>query len=183
MKTLSKTMGGLMSPFESYLTMRGIKTLALRLERQCKNAIEVWKFLARHPRVERTYFPGDPQHPDAHTLEWMFPQGMFGSMISFELKRGSLSIADSVATIAHPEQEDAAMRNQVFQFMDRLKMIVRATSLGDVHTMMLYPAMSTHRDIAPRQRERLGIKDNLIRLSVGIEAAEDIIADLDQALG
>jgi cystathionine beta-lyase/cystathionine gamma-synthase len=69
----------------------------------------------------------------------------------------------------------------VFAFMDRLKLIVRATSLGDVHTMMLYPAMSSHRDVSPRQRERMGIQDNLIRLSVGIENVEDIIADIDQA--
>ena len=76
-----------------------------------------------------------------------------------------------------------AGREGVFRFMERLQMIVRATSLGDVHTMMLYPAMSSHRDLAPKQRERLGIRDNLVRVSIGIEAAEDIIADLDQAMG
>jgi cystathionine gamma-synthase/methionine-gamma-lyase len=71
---------------------------------------------------------------------------------------------------------------EIFRFMDGLKMIVRATSLGDVHTMMLYPSMSSHREISPKHRERMGIRDNLVRLSVGIEAAEDIIADLAQAL-
>jgi cystathionine gamma-synthase len=73
-------------------------------------------------------------------------------------------------------------RQDVFGFMDRLQMIVRATSLGDVHTMMLYPAMSSHRDLSPKHRQRLGIGDTLVRLSVGIEAAEDIIADIEQAL-
>jgi cystathionine gamma-synthase/methionine-gamma-lyase len=79
------------------------------------------------------------------------------------------------------ELKDARQREDVFAFMDRLKMIVRATSLGDVHTMVLYPAMSSHRDIAPKQRERMGIRDNLLRVSVGIEGIEDIIADIEQA--
>ena len=83
-------------------------------------------------------------------------------MVSFELK--------------------GAARAEVFRFMDALKLVVRATSLGDVHSMMLYPVMSSHREISPKQRERMGIRDNLVRLSVGIEAVEDIIADLDQAL-
>jgi len=88
---------------------------------------------------------------------------MFGGIISFELK--------------------GAGRAEVFRFMNALQMIVRATSLGDVHTMMLYPVMSSHREISPRQRERMGIRDNLVRLSVGIEAVEDIVEDLDRALG
>ena len=80
------------------------------------------------------------------------------------------------------EIEDAG-REEIFKFMDSLKLVVSATSLGDVHTMILYPAMSSHRDLAPKHRQRLGIRDNLVRLSVGIEAPEDIIADLGQALG
>ena len=79
------------------------------------------------------------------------------------------------------ELKDAG-KPEVFRFMEKLKMIVRATSLGDVHTMMLYPAMASHRDLSPKHRERLGIRDNLMRMSIGIEAVEDIIADLDQAL-
>jgi cystathionine gamma-synthase/methionine-gamma-lyase len=75
-----------------------------------------------------------------------------------------------------------ADRAAVFRFLDSLKLVVRATSLGDVHTMVLYPAMSSHRDLAPKQRLRLGIRDNLVRLSAGIEAVEDVIEDLDQAL-
>jgi cystathionine gamma-synthase/methionine-gamma-lyase len=76
-----------------------------------------------------------------------------------------------------------AGRAEIFRFMDRLKLIVRGTSLGDVHSIMLYPAMSSHREVSPAERRRMGIRDNLVRLSVGIEAAEDILADLEQALG
>jgi cystathionine beta-lyase/cystathionine gamma-synthase len=112
--------------------------------------------------VERVYFPDCPRHPDRETIDRLFPAGKYGAMISFELK-------------------DAG-REQVFATMDRLKMVVRATSLGDVHTMVLYPAIASHRDLAPKQRQRLGIGDNLIRLSIGIEAVEDITADLAQAL-
>jgi cystathionine beta-lyase/cystathionine gamma-synthase len=151
-----------MGPFESYLTLRGIKTLALRVERQCANACKVASWLAAHPRVERTFFPGDPKHPDSETIARLFPPNRFGGLVSFELK--------------------GAGRAEVFRFMEKLKMVVRATSLGDVHTLILYPAMASHRDLSPKHRERLGIRDNLLRISVGIEAVEDIIADLDQAL-
>jgi cystathionine gamma-synthase/methionine-gamma-lyase len=161
LRGLSRIYGPVLGPFESYLTMRGIKTFALRVERQNRNACKVASWLAAHPGVEKVYFPSDPKHPDAATIARLFPKDLYGAMISFELK-------------------DAG-RAEVFAWMEKLKMIVRATSLGDVHTMALYPAMSSHRDLAPKQRERLGIRDNLIRISVGIEAVEDIIADLEQA--
>jgi cystathionine beta-lyase/cystathionine gamma-synthase len=161
-RTLSRTLGPVMSPFESYLTMRGIKTLALRVERQCSNACKVASWFASHPRIERVYFAGDPKHPDAATVARMFPKDRYTGLIAFDLK--------------------GAGRTEVFRFMERLQMVVRATSLGDVHTMILYPAMASHRDLSPKHRERLGIGDSLVRMSIGIEAAEDIIADLDQAL-
>jgi cystathionine beta-lyase/cystathionine gamma-synthase len=160
--TLSRTLGPNLGPFEAYLTMRGIKTLALRMERQCANARELAAWLAAHPRVERVHFPGDPSHPDAATVKRLLPCGLYGAMVAFELKDGG--------------------KAEVFAFMEKLKMIVCATSLGDVHTMMLYPAMSSHRDLSPKHRERLGISESLVRVSTGIEAIEDIIADLDQAL-
>ena len=163
LKTLVRTLGPNLGPFESYLTMRGIKTLALRMEKQCANATKIAHWLAGHPRVERVHFPGDPKHPDAATVTRLLPKDLHGAMVAFEIKGG-----------AKPE---------VFRFMEKLKMIVRATSLGDVHSMILYPAMASHRDVSPKQRERVGIRDNLVRVSVGIEAAEDIIADLEQALG
>lgn len=160
-KTLARTMGPNLGPFESYLTMRGIKTMGLRVERQCANACKVASWLASHPRVERVHFTGDPAHPDHATIVRLFPRNLYGAMLAFELK-------------------DAG-KPEVFRFMERLKMIVRATSLGDVHTMMLYPAMASHRDLSPKQRHKLGIGDNLVRMSIGIEAPEDIIADLEQA--
>jgi cystathionine beta-lyase/cystathionine gamma-synthase len=159
---LRRTLGPNMSPFESYLTMRGIKTLALRMERQCANACRVASWLAAHSRVERVYFPGDPAHPDAATVNRLFPKNLYGAMVAFGLKN--------------------AGKGEVFAFMDKLRMIVPATSLGDVHTMMLYPAMASHRDLSPKHRERLGISDSLVRISTGIEAIEDILTDLEQAL-
>jgi cystathionine gamma-synthase/methionine-gamma-lyase len=162
LRTLSRTVGPILGPFEAYLTMRGIKTFPLRMERQCANACRVASWLAQHPRVERVHFPGDAAHPDASAIRRLFPANLWGAMVSFEIRGGG--------------------REEVFRTMDALKMIVRATSLGDVHSMMLYPVISSHRDLSPKHRQRLGIHDNLVRLSAGIEAPEDIIADLEQAL-
>ncbi len=162
LRSLSRAIGPVLGPFESYLTMRGIKTFPLRMERQCANACRVASWLATHPRVERVYFPANPEHPDAATVKRLFPPNLYGAIVSFELK-------------------DAG-REEIFRFMDALKLVVRATSLGDVHSMMLYPVMSSHREISPKHRERMGIRDSLVRLSVGIEAPEDIVEDLDQAL-
>jgi len=161
-RALARTLGPVMSPFDSYLTMRGIKTVSLRIERQCANACKIANWLASHPAVERVYFTGDPAHPDAATIARLFPKNLTGAMVSFEIKN--------------------AGRDEVFAFMDRLKLIVRGTSLGDVHTMALYPAIASHRDLSPKHRQRLGINDNLIRLSIGIEAIDDIVEDLEQAL-
>lgn len=161
-RALELACGPVLGPFESYLTMRGIKTCAVRLERQCANARKVAEWLGAHPRVERVYFPGAPAHPDAATVRRILPAGLYGGIASFELR--------------------GAGREDVFAFLDRLKLIVRATSLGDVHTMILYPVMSSHREVSPQQREQMGIRENLLRLSVGIEAVEDVIADLDGAL-
>jgi cystathionine beta-lyase/cystathionine gamma-synthase len=162
LRALSRIMGPVMGPFESYLTMRGVKTFALRMERQCANACRVASWLATHPRIARVHFPASAEHPDATAVRRLFPPGLFGAMVSFELK-------------------DAGQA-EVFRFMDGLNLIVRATSLGDVHSMMLYPVMSSHREVSPKHRERMGISDGLVRLSVGIEAPEDIIEDLEQAL-
>jgi cystathionine beta-lyase/cystathionine gamma-synthase len=158
---LSRIYGPVLGPFESYMTMRGIKTFPLRMERQCRNACRLASWLASHPRVERVNYPSDSNHPDAATIQRLFPKDLFGGMVSFELKN--------------------AGKEEVFAWMDRLKLVVRGTSLGDVHTMVLYPAMSSHREVAPKQREKLGIRDTLIRISTGIEAVEDIIADIEQA--
>jgi cystathionine beta-lyase/cystathionine gamma-synthase len=163
LRTLARTFGPVLGPFESYLSMRGIKTFAVRVERQCANACRVASWLRDQPEIGRVYFPADPAHPDAAAIRRLLPEGLYGAIVSFELR-------------------DAG-RDEVFRFMNSLRLIVPATSLGDVHSMMLYPAMSSHREISPKHRERMGIGDGLVRLSVGIEAVEDIIADLDQALG
>jgi cystathionine beta-lyase/cystathionine gamma-synthase len=120
------------------------------------------QWLAAHPCIERVYSCSDPEHPDADTIRQLFAPGLFGAMISFEIKD--------------------ANRASVMAFMDRLEMIVCGTSLGDVHTLLLYPIISSHRDVSPKMRERMGIRENLVRLAVGIENADDIIADLDRAL-
>ncbi|HTR35573.1 MAG TPA: PLP-dependent aspartate aminotransferase family protein [Bryobacteraceae bacterium] len=161
-RALSRTVGPVLGPFESYLTMRGIKTLALRVERQCQNACRIAAWLGSHPKIDRVYYLADPKHPDAAVIRRLLPEGLYGALVSFELK-------------------DAG-KEDVLHFMDRLKLIVRGTSLGDVHSLMLYPAIASHRDISPKQRERMGIRDSLVRLCAGIEAVDDIIADLDQAL-
>ncbi len=161
-RALSRIYGPILGPFECYLTMRGIKTFPLRFERQNRNAIAVAHHLSSHSKVENVYFPGLPSHPDQSTTARLLPPDNFGAMVSFEIA--------------------GADKRAVFQFFDKLKMIVPATSLGDVHTMALYPAIASHRDIPPKQRARLGIRDNLVRVSVGIEGIEDILADLDQAL-
>ena len=162
LRSFGRTVGPILGPFESYLTMRGIKTFPLRMERQCHNAGKVAAWLARHARVERVYSTSDPRHPDAATIARLFPAGLTGAMVSFEVR--------------------GADRSEIFRIMDKLRMIVRATSLGDVHSMILYPVMSSHRDLSPKHRERMGIRENLLRMSIGIESADDIIADLEQAL-
>jgi cystathionine gamma-synthase/methionine-gamma-lyase len=162
LRNLSRTLGLTLGSFECYLAMRGVKTFPLRMERQCANACRVASWLSTHPAVDRVYFPADAQHPDAANIQRLFPKGLYGAMVSFEVKD--------------------ADRAAIFRVMNALKMVVPGTSLGDVHSLMLYPAMASHRELSPKHRERLGIRDNLLRLSVGIEAAEDIVADLDQAL-
>lgn len=161
LRALGRTAGPVLGPFECYLTMRGIKTFPLRMERQCANARELAAWLRRHPRIERVYYPDDAAHPDAATVARLLP-GLYGAIVSFEIR-------------------DAG-RREILALLDRLRLIVPATSLGDVHTMILYPVMSSHREISPRQRERMGIRDNLLRISAGIEAIEDIRSDLEQAL-
>jgi cystathionine gamma-synthase len=136
--------------------------MPLLIERQCQNACRVAAALQGNPRVEKVNFPGDPAHHDAETVRRLFPKNLFGGMVSFAIR-------------------DAG-REQVFRFNDALELVIGATSLGDVHTLISYPAITSHRELSPKHRQKLGIGDNLLRLSVGIEAAEDIIADLQQAL-
>ncbi len=162
LRTLARTNGPVLGAFECYLAMRGVKTFPLRMERQCANAARVAAWLRADRRIESVEYPNDPAHPDSAVIARLFPRGLYGAMVSFRLR--------------------GAGRERVFEFMDRLKLVVRATSLGDVHTMMLYPPISSHRDVPPAEREPLGITENLVRLTVGIDDVEDVIADLDHAL-
>ena len=121
-QAISRTLGGVLGPFEAYLAMRGVKTFPLRMARQCASACRVASWLAAHPRIERVHFPGDPHHPDAAVARRLFADNLFGAMVSFEVKY--------------------AGREQIFRLLEALQMIVPATSLGDVHSMILYPTMS-----------------------------------------
>jgi cystathionine beta-lyase/cystathionine gamma-synthase len=155
---VQKCTGGILSPFESYLLLRGIKTLAVRMKQHDANGVAVAQFLSKHPKVERTFYPGLEDHPQ-HQLAARQQRG-FGSMISIET--GSLRNANAFAK---------ALRLGLF-----------AESLGGVETLVCHPATMTNVAIGKEGRARLGITDGLIRISVGLEDAADIIADLDQAL-
>ena len=155
-------LGTALGPFESYLAMRGLKTLALRMERHCANALQVAQFLQEHPAVARVHYPGLACHPQHELAGRLFRKGLYGGLLSFELK--------------------AQNRETALRFMNELRLCLPVTTLGDIHSQISYPAMSSHRTISQQERARSGITEGCLRLSVGIEGAEDIIADLDQAL-
>ena len=161
---IMKLAGGVLGVWEAHEVLRGLKTLAVRLERQCSNARRLAERLAAHPRVRRVHYPGLNTEPEAvEVLRRMLRAPHAGALVAIELEEDGF---------------DAA-----FRFMDALGLCVRSTSLGDVFTGVLHPATSSHREVAPARRRRLGIADGLVRISVGIEDAEDIIDDIEQALG
>jgi cystathionine beta-lyase/cystathionine gamma-synthase len=151
--------GGVPGPFDSWLTLRGIKTLPLRMRQHAENAMTVARFLSEHPRVERVYYPGLPTHPD-HELAKRQMSG-FGGMVSFQFKG---------------THEDVA------KIVRRFKVFTLAESLGGVESLVCHPASMTHSSIPREIREARGLTDTLLRLSVGIEDSEDLLADLEQAL-
>ena len=157
-----KMTGGNLGPMEAWLTLRGLKTLPLRMRQHCQNAMEVARWLEGHPRIARVNYPGLASHPQHELAKRLFPPGLFGGMISFEIK-------------------DAG-KEKVFRFMKALELILPATTLGDVYSLTLYPAISSHRALTPEERAKVGISDRLVRLSVGIEEASEIIEDLERAL-
>ncbi len=154
--------GANLSPFDAYLALRGLRTLALRVREQNRNALGLAEWLAAHPRVARVHYSGLPANPD-HAVARRLLGGCFGAMLAFDLK-------------------DAG-RAEVFAFMERLQLIQRVPTLGDVATLASYPAHASHRSLLPEQRAALGIGDGCVRLSAGIESLDDLIADLGQALG
>jgi cystathionine gamma-lyase len=156
---LQNAVGAIAGPFDSFLALRGLKTLALRMERHCANALAIAEHLARHKRVRRVHYPGLPSHPQ-HDLARRQMSG-FGGMVTVELDGG---LADAK------------------RFLERVELFALAESLGGVESLIEHPAIMTHASLPPERRAALGIGDNLVRLSVGIEDVADLIADLDQAL-
>ncbi|MBE9050999.1 cystathionine gamma-synthase [Nostocales cyanobacterium LEGE 11386] len=159
LKFYQNAIGAIPSPFDSWLVLRGIKTLAVRMREHEKNAFFLAKFLAQHPKVERIYYPGLPSH-EQHQLAKLQMSG-FGGMISLELK-GDFT--------------------DVERFVSRLKLFLLAESLGGVESLLCYPAKMTHGSLSEAERMQRGIKDNLLRLSVGIEHQIDLQKDLENAL-
>ncbi|HUM66169.1 MAG TPA: PLP-dependent aspartate aminotransferase family protein [Chitinophagaceae bacterium] len=157
--TMRKTLGGSSSPFDAFLLVNGMKTLAIRMDRHCSNAMDIAKFLNSHPAVARVNYNGLPDHPD-HAVA-MKQMKHPGAMMSFELKKGFKGGVD---------------------FMNNLQMCTRTVSLGTCDTLLCHPASMTHFSVPKEAREKYGITDGLIRMSVGIENIEDILADLDQSL-
>src|SRR2546429_2589153 len=157
-----KLVGGVLSPWEAHEILRGVKTLAVRMDRHCENTRTLAERLRFHSRIGRVYFPGTGAAENQAVAKRMIRAGHFGGLVSIELKENTRAAA--------------------FRFMDSLKLCVRSTSLGDVFTSVLHPATSSHRDLSPARRKALGISDGLIRISVGIESVDDIIADIEQAL-
>ncbi len=158
-KTMQKDVGGIMSPFDAWLLLRGLKTLSVRMDRHCENAEKIANLLKCHPNVKVVFFPGDDLHPDYMVARKQMKKG--GGLISFEIK-GS--------------KQNAQM------FLNALKLLRLAVSLGDTETLIQHPASMTHAGIPFEERQTMGISDQLIRLSVGLEAWEDIWEDLKQAL-
>ena len=142
--SVMKLVGGVLGVWDAHEILRGLKTLAVRMERQCENARKLASRLSEHPGVARVHYPA------------------IGALVSIELRDGT--------------------RDAAYRFMDALQLCVVSSSLGDVFTSVLHPATASHRDLIPARRQELGIVDGLVRISVGIEAAEDVIADIERAL-
>lgn len=154
-----KNLGGVIGPFDAYLLIRGLKTLEVRMKKHCSNAMAIAKYLEAHPKVATVFYPGLPSHPQHELAKNQMDD--FGGMVCFELKKGL----------------EAGVT-----FMNSLQFCRLAVSLGDVDTLIQHPASMTHWYISREEREKSGITDGLVRMSLGIEDPEDIIRDLEQAL-
>ncbi len=152
--------GGILGPHDSYLVLRGIKTLSLRMQRHSENGVKVAEFLENHPAIDKVFYPGSKNHPQYELAKKQMAE--FGAMVSFTFKSR--------------KKEDAV------KFLENLKVFTLAESLGGVESLANHPALMTHASIPADKRAELGITDDLVRLSAGIEDIEDLIADLEQAL-
>jgi cystathionine gamma-lyase len=157
---LQNSVGAVAGPFDSFLALRGLKTLDVRMERHCRSALAIAEWLEQDPRVERVLYPGLPSHPQHELAKQQMPG--FGGIVTFFIK-GDLADAR--------------------RFLERCEVFSLAESLGGVESLVDHPAIMTHASVPEAERAKLGISDQLIRLSVGIEALDDLVADLDRALG
>ena len=155
-----RNMGSAISPFNSFLIMQGIETLPVRMDRHCENAVKVARFLQDHDRVEWVNYAGLPDHPD-HGLVQKYMGGKASSILSFGIRGG---------------------REAGAKFIDALQLIVRLVNIGDAKSLACHPATTTHRQLSPEELATAGVSEDLVRLSIGIENADDIIADVEQAL-
>ncbi len=156
---LQNAVGGVQGPFDSFLALRGVKTLALRMARHCDNGLAVAQFMEAHPKVEKVYYPGLVSHPQ-HELAARQMRG-YGGMVTAVLKGGL---------------------DEARHFLERVEIFALAESLGGVESLIEHPAIMTHASIPPDKRQSLGIDDGLVRLSVGVEDVDDLMADLRHAL-
>lgn len=159
-RVFHKKLGGIIDPHACYLLIRGLKTLALRVQQQNSSAMKIAQFLHKHPKVRQTFYPGLPSHPDHRVAKRLM--GGFGGVVTL-LIDGPLS--------------------QVNRFINSLKLCFVGPTLGGVETLVYHPASTSYYDVSKAEREALGITDQLIRIAVGVEDTDDLIADLDQALG
>ncbi len=155
-----KLVGGVLSVWEAHQILRGIKTLGLRIERQCQNAKILAEHLSKHPQIKKVFYPGFSNEADS--VEKVLRPPHAGALVAIVLKDNT--------------------REAAFRFVDALKLCIRATSLGDIFTLVSHSATSSHRELSPKRRSELGISDGLVRISVGIEDINDIVADIEQAL-
>lgn len=157
----NKLLGSNLGPFEAWLALRGLKTLPLRVQQQCRSALQLAGWLAKRPEVAQVNYPGLKAHPQHALAETLFDGQGYGGVLSFEIR--------------------AAGRAEVFRFMEALTLCQPATTLGDIYSLVLHPASSSHRALTEAERGQVGIHEGLLRLSVGIEDPTDIQADLEQA--
>lgn len=152
-----KLRGSVLSPFDAWLLHRGLKTLGIRLERQCQNAAQVAERLSASGEFDRVYYPGLPDHPSHETAKKLFTGRGFGAVVTIDVPGG---------------------REQVFHLLSHLKVVGSATTVGDVYTLCLYPRIASHRNQSPEALALMGISDNTLRIAVGLESVDDIVNDI-----
>jgi cystathionine gamma-synthase/methionine-gamma-lyase len=162
LRTWRKYTGSVLGVLEAYLCVRGIRTLPLRVARQCANAASVAQTLASDRRVERVFYPGLAESPDHGLACRQFPEGLFGAVLAFAIRD--------------------ADKQGVMRFLERLQLVRAAPTLGDCFSLVLYPVIASHRGLTPEERRDRGIHDNVVRFSAGLEDPADLTADFDQAL-